>query len=154
MDHSLLSQHHKSLETRIDALLTRADCGDCHELAKEWGRFEAELLQHLDLEERELLPGFARENPEEAATLRREHEQLRKDVLALGIRSDLHMLRVERVRGFVADLRAHAKREDVVLYPWAKEHVGQETWSVIAHELRHVANTVKRELSNLAVRLP
>jgi hemerythrin-like domain-containing protein len=136
MDKDLLARHHEELDRRIAVLLRKADGGDDHELWEEWSRFERELLRHLALEERELIPRFRREHAEEAAALVQDHSALRRDLLALGIRADLHFLRAEAVRSFVADLRAHAVREDQVLYPWAETHLHDDDWRTIAEGLR------------------
>jgi hemerythrin superfamily protein len=146
---NLLSRHHEDLDRRIASLLTRADGGDTHDLAQEWSRFEADLLRHFEIEERSLLPRFAQDQPEEAAALRLEHAALRRDLLALGIRADLHFLRAEAVRDFVADLHAHATREERSLYPWAKEHVAHGTWAEISEGLRDAGHAVARALSDL-----
>lgn len=138
MNGNLLSRHHEELERRIATLLTRADGGDGHLLADEWRLFERELLRHFDLEERLVLPRFQRDDPDEAAALHHEHATLRADLLAYGIRADLHFLRAEAVRGFIADLRAHAAHEDRVLYGWAEQNLDEETWAEIAIGLGQV----------------
>lgn len=132
MGDNVLSKHHADLDQRIAVLLTRADGGDSHELAYAWDRFESELLRHFDLEERELLPRFTPEDPEKMAALKRDHESLRRDLLELGVRSDLHCLRADAVRAFIADLRAHAAREDQTIYRWASRDVEDDTWTRIA----------------------
>jgi hemerythrin-like domain-containing protein len=149
MDHDLLSRHHQDLERQIGALLTKADGGDGHELQRQWSLFEGELLRHIELEEREVLPAFAQEDPKEASALRQEHARLRGEALALGIRADLHHLRAEAVRLFIADLRSHAAHEERVLYPWAAARVPPDTWTAIARGLREVRQTVARQLSDL-----
>jgi hemerythrin-like domain-containing protein len=134
----VLSQHHAELDRRIALLLEKADGGDPHELGQEWNRFERELLWHFEIEERELFPAFSRDHADEAAALRDEHDTLQRDLLALGIRADLHFLRAEAVRAFIDDLRLHAAREDAVLYRWAREHVGEEAWTRIAAALNEM----------------
>jgi hemerythrin-like domain-containing protein len=152
MDHDLLSRHHEDLERLIGALLTRADGGDGHDLQVEWSQFEGELLRHIELEEREVLSAFAKDAPEEAAALRQEHARLRGEALALGIRADLHHLRAEAVRLFIADLRNHAAHEERVLYPWAAARVAPDTWTAIARGLREARQTVARRLSDLGAK--
>lgn len=149
-DHTLLWQHHRSLEKRIATLVMRAEDGDCHELATEWNRFEDELHRHFDVEETELFPRLARQNAKEVAELRQEHEQLRKDLLALGIRSDLHLLGAEGVQSFIADLRAHARREDRTLYRWSAEQLDAHVWETVEGELRDVAKTTKLKVTGVA----
>ena len=156
MDDNVLAKHHAELDQRIAVLLTKADGDDCQELANAWNRFERELLRHFDLEERELFPRSTPEHPEEVAALRQDHEALRRDLLALGIRADLHCLRAEAVRAFVADLRAHAAREDQTLYRWASRDVDGDAWGRIARGLRDArdaaAERIGTELSQLGAR--
>lgn len=149
MNNDLLSRHHEDLDRRIATLIARANGGDVHELARAWGAFERELLAHLALEEEELLPRFALEQPEEARALRQEHAALRRDLLTLGIRADLHFLRAEAVREFVDDLRAHAAREERALYPWARTHVGQDAWTTVAERLRAAGRSTSDALADL-----
>jgi hemerythrin-like domain-containing protein len=149
MNHDLLARHHEDLDRRIGALLARADGGDVHDLALEWDRFERELLAHFALEEREVLPRFARYRPEEATVLRQEHAALRRDLLALGVRADLHLLRADAVTAFVAELRAHAAREDEALYAWARTHVSRDAWTTISERLRAAKRAATDALSSL-----
>jgi hypothetical protein len=152
METDVLSRHHAALDERIVTLLLQADGGDCHDLAREWNRFESELAQHFEVEEREVLPLFARENPEEVAALRQEHAALRRDLLALGVRADLHLLRADAVRDFVRELRAHARREDESLYRWAATGLEPGAWAKIAAFLNHAIHAAKRAMDDLASR--
>jgi len=135
MGDNVLSRHHADLDQGIAVLLTKADGGDSHELAHAWDRFESELLRHFDLEERELLPRFTPEDPGSVAALKRDHEALRRDLLELGVRSDLHCLRADDVRAFIAELRAHVAREDETIYRWTSPDVEDDTWTRIARGL-------------------
>jgi hemerythrin-like domain-containing protein len=152
MENDILSRHHAEVDERICKLLMRADGGDNHDLATEWNLLEGELARHFDVEERALFPLFARDNPEDVARLRQEHAALRRDLLALGIRADLHLLRAEAVRDFVKDLRAHASREDETLYRWAAKDLTPGTWARIATTLNHVVHTVGHAVNDLGSR--
>lgn len=136
MEPNALSRDHAELEDRMRRLIRCAEGGDCHDLATEWNSFESALERHLQLEERDLFPAFERKHPDEVAALREEHEALRRDLLALGIRSDLHQLRATAVGDFVKSLRAHAQREERALYPWAGDELPRRTWANIAAALR------------------
>ena len=137
MESNAFLRHHADLDDRLERLLRCAEGGECHDLAEEWKAFEGGLERHFAMEESDLLPEFARAYPDEATALRQEHEELRRDLLALGIRSDLHLLRAEAVREFVTNLRAHAKREEEVLYPWADRELRAGTWARIKAALEH-----------------
>lgn len=153
MDDDLLSRHHAELDQRIGILLTTADGGDCHDLATAWGHFERELMRHFELEELELFPRFSLEEPDEVTALKSEHETIRRDLLALGIRADLHCLSAEAVRAFIVDLRAHAAHEEQALYRWAKTNAQGDTWATIARGLRDARDTVTHRLADDLSRL-
>jgi hemerythrin-like domain-containing protein len=149
MENDVLARHHAEVDERICKLLLRADAGDCHDLAAEWNLLEGELARHFELEEHEVFPLFERENPEEVTALRQEHAALRRDLLALGIRADLHFLRAEAVRDFVRDLRAHAAREDETIYRWAAKDLRPGAWAKIAAALNHVVRAVGHSVNDL-----
>jgi hemerythrin-like domain-containing protein len=149
MDNDVLARHHAEIDDRICKLLMRADGGDNHDLAAEWNLLEGELARHFELEEHEVFPLFERENPEEVRALRQEHAALRRDLLALGIRADLHFLRADAVRDFVGNLHAHAEREDETLYRWAAKDLQPRTWAKIAATLTHVGRSVGHAVRDL-----
>jgi hemerythrin superfamily protein len=118
--------HHLRLERLFDTLVTQAAEGDPVRVREQWGQFEHDLLQHMQEEETAMLPAFARYHPEEAARFRKEHDDIRRRLLELGIDLDLHQLRESTVREFVDQLRDHARREEALLYPW--EQAEPHTW--------------------------
>jgi hemerythrin-like domain-containing protein len=141
---SLLSQHHRSLDERLDKLMRRAREEDPAALRAEWAVFERELSRHMEQEEAEILPIFAKHDPAEAHALLSEHCAIRNALLDLGLNLDLHCLRAEAVDDFVQRLRAHAKREDAALYPWAQSHLPVGRWQSITRGLKGAAATGRR----------
>jgi hemerythrin-like domain-containing protein len=121
---SMLSDDHQHLESLFRDVVATCQRGDPAELRGEWARFERELSSHLDLEEHEILPAFARAHLSEAQGIRDEHDAIRAALTELGVDLDLHCLRAERVEAFIQLLRAHARREEGVLYPWASRSAG------------------------------
>lgn len=113
---------HRGLERTFDALLLAFEA-DADEAATLWTQLDAALERHFQMEERELFPEFARINPREAEELTKEHAEIRRQLLVLGIGVDLHLTRFEMVRELVDKLRAHAAREDDLLYRWAEQHL-------------------------------
>lgn len=98
------------------------DTGD-HEVAREAFReFDRQLLAHLAMEEQTLLLEFAEISPIGAAQIVDEHRDIRSLVDELGIGTDLHITRAAAIRELADLLRAHARREDALLYRWAEEH--------------------------------
>jgi hemerythrin superfamily protein len=117
--HSMLSEDHRHLERLFQEIVAWAHEGEHRTLRGEWQRFERELTTHMELEEEEILPAFSHEHLAEAQAIREEHARIRAGLTELGIDLDLHCLRAERVEAFIGLLRAHAKREEALIYPWA-----------------------------------
>jgi polyisoprenoid-binding protein YceI len=122
---AVLSQSHDRLERQFESIMAEASSNDPIALRQAWRAFESALLHHFDDEERQILPAFARQKPNEARTLGYEHQRIRGDLTKLGVDLDLHCLSAERVADFVASLRAHARREDDLLYPWAAHRLDE-----------------------------
>jgi iron-sulfur cluster repair protein YtfE (RIC family) len=121
---SMLAGDHVRLDRAFQAIVTRAYGGDYQQLEGEWVTFERALQQHLDAEERTLIPALAQDRPGEARVLLEEHARMRVTVLQLGVELDLHCLRAERVEAFVESLHAHALREENIFYPWVDRQLG------------------------------
>jgi hemerythrin superfamily protein len=120
-----LAAEHGQLDALFQDVLADARCEDPAGLRSEWTRFERELATHMELEERTIFPGFAHEHPEEARALRDEHARIRAGLVEMGVDLDLHCLRADRVEAFVNLLRAHARREESLFYPWAARRGGE-----------------------------
>jgi len=121
---SMLAGDHHRLERAFQAIVTRAEGGDFQQLEREWLAFQSALLQHLDAEEKNMLPALAKDRPAEAKTLYDEHANIRAKLLQLGVDLDLHCLRAERIEAFVEAMRAHAHREENIFYPWVDRQLG------------------------------
>ena len=115
---SMLAGDHHRLDRAFERIVTRAQGGDFQQIEAEWSTFQNALLDHLDAEERHLLPALAKDRPAEAQALYDDHARIRVRLLQLGLDLDLHCLSAERVEAFVEALRAHAHREENVFYPW------------------------------------
>ena len=122
----LLPEHHRVLDERLDRIVIEAQVCDAVELRAAWSDFERELLRHLEYEEAEVLPGFARDNPAEARAILAEHANIRATAADLGLSLDLHLLRSEAVENFVHQLKAHARRENEMLYAWARRRAAAD----------------------------
>lgn len=114
-----LAGEHAHLEQLFDELVGSARCEEPQALRARWSRFETDLTAHLALEESRVLPAFEREYPEEARAILADHGRIRSLLEELGLELELHCLRSERVSTFIDQLRAHARREERLMYPWA-----------------------------------
>lgn len=139
----LLAEHHRALDEQLDRLVVRAQEGEA-ELRAEWTAFERELLRHLEQEEAEILPAFARHDAAEARAILAEHAQIRQSLLEMGLSLDLHCLRAEAVQELVRQLKAHARREDGAFYTWAAANVAPSTWQSIKRSLKEAAQARPR----------
>jgi len=137
---NVLAEDHRELDARIERLLARVRDGDPTELRPEWSTFERALSRHLEQEEAELLPGFARDDAPGARAILAEHAEIRGALLDMGVNLDLHLLRAEQVERFVERLRAHAKREEAALYTWAERHIAPRGWQAIKRSLQDAAH--------------
>jgi polyisoprenoid-binding protein YceI len=121
----LLVSDHEHLEKSFEAIVKDAWRGDPAGLSERWRSFERELLAHLDTEEVDLIAVYGGFEPLEARELLAEHQQIRVTATEMGIDLDLHCLRAARVQAFIDQLRAHAQREERLLYPWAMQQLGE-----------------------------
>ena len=161
---AVFTQDHERLERHFEAIVAEASGSDPSALRQAWQSFERELLRHFDDEEANILPAFALQKPTEARALLYEHQRIRAELTTLGVDLDLHSLSADRIADFVGNLRAHARHEDDLLYPWAAHRqsdaarrraqkaistfqtpaAGSETWqidperSTLRFSLRHI----------------
>jgi hypothetical protein len=122
-----LVNEHARLDQALNDLACAAESADANELLRAWSELEADLLELLDFEERELFPLVEPFHAEGTGASSREHERIRKLVADLGIRADLHTLRKDVVDGLVETLRQHAEHEDRTVYHWLEENAPEDT---------------------------
>ena len=106
------------------------------ELRALWSQLDSGLTAHMRAEEEIVLPELARIDPIEAAALRAEHDELRRLLLELGVGVDLHVVRERAARAFLDTLRAHAEREDELLYVWAASRIEPRAQASLLSRLR------------------
>ncbi len=125
-DETDLFDEHAALEALCDDLTNRAESGDFRECDAVWDELTRRLEAHMDLEEKELFPRYAKLGPDQSETvaaLTAEHVALRSLVFRLGLAVQEQLLRLGDVEGLVAKLRAHAAHENQIFYRWAKSVV-------------------------------
>jgi polyisoprenoid-binding protein YceI len=121
---AVLSNDHERLELQFQSIVADTAREEPSVVRAAWRAFEGELLHHFEDEELHILPAFAQQKPPEARAILAEHQQIRATLTGMGVDMDLHHLSKERIADFVASLRAHARHEDDLLYPWAAHQLG------------------------------
>lgn len=116
---TFLREDHELLETLAESILKQVVEGDRDDCARAITTMQQRLANHLDTEERELIPSYARHDPEDAARILDEHAAIRRTLANLDVENDLHLVRAEALRSFLVALRAHAARESGGLYRFA-----------------------------------
>ena len=64
-----------------------------------------------------------------------EHARIRQLLGELGVGVDLHLVRLELAREFIDFLRAHARREEALLYRWAASDLNAAARAAVAQRL-------------------
>src|SRR5262245_33839590 len=119
-----LMADHRRLDTLLDSTLRAIEANDRDAIDSKFTEFDCGLRTHLEAEERHLLPALLRSDPRSARAIMAEHRHIRTRLLELASAIDLHTIRFSTANSFAGELRAHASREDALLYQWADEHLG------------------------------
>jgi len=134
---------HAHIDQALTTLACAAEGADAVELDRVWAEVETVLLRHLEFEERELFPLAEPLHPGAVKDLRSGHDHIRKVLVDLGVRAELHTLRRDRVDELVETLRRHAEHEDRTLYRWVETDAPEDTRR---HVLRLLVRTVRNDL--------
>ena len=118
-----MMRSHEQLGDQFTRLLTAMEANDRADVTTLWNELDHKLLDHLEAEERFVLPAFAHVDQGEATALLREHGLIRESLLELGIAVDLHYIRYEKSQQFIDLLIRHAEREERLLYRWADDRL-------------------------------
>ncbi len=122
---TILNDDHRLVLAQLEKIVAQAREEDPRDFGDAWKTFELNLLSHLHTEEIHVFRAFRHAEPREAEQLLKEHERIRSLLTELSIALDLHCLRADQVAALADEVRAHAAREDLLLYPWAARHLGR-----------------------------
>lgn len=145
----LLAQEHDQLDQLFEQLLNALRADAREDAMRLWAKFDEGLCEHMQFEERVILPALRAAEPREAAALAEEHAQIRAKLAELGVALDLHEIRAETVAGFVEQLRRHARRENALAYQWAEHHLDAEDRKALKHRA-DTARIVRQRLCDLS----
>jgi len=136
---SLVAEH-VLLEQALHELACAAEGADRAVLVQAFTDLERGLLNHLELEERELFPLVEPFHRDGIEASRRDHDRIRRLLADLGVRADLHTLDKATVDELVETLRRHSEHEDRTLYHWvetnAPEGTRRELMKLLAKTIR------------------
>lgn len=117
---TLLRREHARLDEIYEQLLGAYRSGDWTEVQSAWNVFERGLRAHMETEETFVFSSLRAVDAAEADALASEHEEIRKALDVLGVNIELHALTRLDADELVCRLRAHATREERMLYPWVE----------------------------------
>lgn len=128
----MLSRDHSRLDALFGELLEALRAEAWLDADRCFGVLDDELSAHLIAEEAHVLPAFAQVDAPEARALREEHDEIRRRLREIGVGMELHAVPEAVATGFIESMRAHARREDALMYRWIDAHLA----AVAAGELR------------------
>jgi hypothetical protein len=120
-----LQRDHDALERLARDLLSVVAGGDWLAIGSAFDVAERRIFVHLEIEEAELLPGYAVVAPNDAAIVRNDHARIRDALAEIGLEVDLHGVRLDMVQRLVDRVREHTERENAGLYRWAAARDGR-----------------------------
>jgi len=121
--YAYMVRSHQQLRDQVTRLVAAMQANARADATTLWNELEHKLLNHMEAEERFVLPAFAHVDHGEATALLREHGLIREAVLELGTAVDLHCIRYESAQQFIDLLLRHAEREERVMYRWADDRL-------------------------------
>jgi hemerythrin-like domain-containing protein len=145
----LLAREHDRLDQLFEQLLNALRADAREDAMRLWAEFDERLCEHMQFEEKVILPALRTAEPREAAALADEHEQIRAKLAELGVALDLHEVRAETVADFVEQLRRHARREDALAYQWVERHLDAADRKALKHRA-DTTRVVRQRLDDLS----
>jgi hypothetical protein len=121
---------HESLEAHLDRVVAALTANDGTEASRLWTEFKTSLLAHLEAEEAHLIPQLLGRIARDAWSLIQEHRHIRARLAELAGELGSQRARLDSVRNFKDELRAHALSEDRLLYSWAGAHLDEPSQSL------------------------
>lgn len=118
---ALLRREHARLERLYGDFLGAYRTGEWSRVREGWSTLEAAIREHIKIEQRDVLPSFRAIQPAEAARLSADHDTMLRLTDAIAMAIELHAFPAADARELIARIRAHAAREEVLLYPWMDE---------------------------------
>jgi hypothetical protein len=136
LERSAAMRHHELEAACVD--LARLAQGDQPRwLAVRWHALDTALREHMDAEERWIIPAYKITAPEEGVELRHEHARLRERLDRVSADIARGAPCNERLVELAAAFHAHGVREDASMYPWAERNVSRLVRRQMYVRVRH-----------------
>jgi 16S rRNA G1207 methylase RsmC len=121
-DFERLFEDHASFEALLDRLIGAFEHGEEDDRRSAYTALRIALLSHMEAEEFLLLPLLHRSSPRSALVVGQEHRHIRSRLKELegAVGQPSHR---GLARSFAAELRAHTRSEEQLLYRWAARHL-------------------------------
>lgn len=144
----LLADLHEEIDAAC-ADLRACVCGDdARELIAQFRAFERTVIEYMEAEEATILDEYEQFDADDAQRIRRQHAELRGQLLRLAVDAELHCLRAAQIDQMIAALRAHAAHENARMYLWAQVSLSPQAHRAlfmrIGRSLRELARSRAR----------
>jgi len=132
---SAMLAHHEHIEQQLARVVASVESDELVRVRLQLEALRADLLAHFEAEEAFILPRLRDVNREAAQAAVADHDHLRAALDELGADAAVGSLRPEQVRAFASTLKEHSEREEALMYPWARERLGDWVWAKIARQI-------------------
>lgn len=113
---SRLVEDYQEIIRLLQWLRDAADGAESPRIHEVWGLCKQRLTEHMEAEERYLLPILEAQYPREAECVRRDHAEIRSRVAELGVHYELRLLRKTMTQDLMDLVSMHAAWEEKTLY--------------------------------------
>jgi hypothetical protein len=127
----LMSDHHRAIAKSCRRLRSTIYSDDPPTLVADYHCFERAVVEHMVIEERDLLPAYTAYDPADARSIRQQHRELRELLDRIGLDVELHRVRAAQLEQLLEVVQRHIAHEEATLYPWAQVNIGLDA----KHEL-------------------
>jgi hemerythrin-like domain-containing protein len=134
--HGTMAENHERLEQLFERMLLGVRGKDAGGIQATWQQLDDDLRAHLRAEDELVLPTFELQAGVEAARIRAEHHQIRRELDELGRELAGREIDRRRAERFLQLLHEHLLREERVLYPWADSRLPRRMKSSVIARLR------------------
>ncbi len=123
----LMSDHHRAIAKACRRLRAEIYTDDPRTLVADYHCFERAVIEHMVIEERDLLPAYTAYDAADARSIRQHHRELRELLDRIGLDVELHRVRASQLEELLEAVQHHIVHEEATLYPWAGANIEVDT---------------------------